>query len=181
MASNVLWNISIHPTAETAKPSIPALGAHFASMTAWTQFGSVARGDDADLDEDTVDFPLLDEWTMVKAPVSLAAQEHILKSVGATEFSFTAYDLSQAALQIASNVATATNTLTMTATTTKRTVLIEVNGLASLYFPKCVVTVGSIPFGISGDSAAARTTFTVKPEATSAIPGGVAIDFFQSA
>lgn len=178
--TNVIWKIGIHPTGGTAKPTIPALGAHV-TMTGFTTIGSVARGDDCDLDEETVDMPFMREYSMVKPPVSLAAADHVLKSAGATDFSFTAYDISQDLLELDSNMASSTNTMTFTTTTTKRTVMIEINGYASMYFPQCVVQIDSLAGGISGDDAATKAQVTIKPEGTTSIPGGVAIDLFQSA
>ena len=180
MATNVIWKIGIHPTGGTAKPTIPALGSHV-TMTGFTTIGSVARGDDCDLDEESVEIPFMREYSLVKPPVALGAADHVLKSAGATDFSFTAYDISKSLLALDSNMATATNTTTFTTTTSKRTVMIEINGVQSYYFPQCIVQVDSVAAGISGDDAAAKTQVTIKPEGTSSIPGGVAIDNFVSA
>lgn len=178
--TNLIWKIGIHPTANTAKPTIPAQGAHV-TMTGFTTIGSVTRGDNLDLDEESVTLPFAREYSMVKPSVSLAAHDHILKSAGATDWSFTTYDISQALLVLDSNIASSTNTMTFTATTTKRTVMLEVNGYASMYFPQCVVSVEQIAGGIAGDDAAMKAQVTIRPEATSSIPGGVAIDLFQPA
>lgn len=180
--TNLLWQIGIHATAGTSKPSIPNLGSHVdLSSDGFTVLGSVARGDDGDLDEESVTLPLLSEFATIAPPVSGAAHDHIATRIGADNWEFTAYDVSQDVHELDSNISAATNTLTYTMTTTKRTVMLEINGYASLYFPQCVVKMTSIPINIAGDDAAAKTVFQIMPEDDGTITGGVAIDYFQAA
>ena len=180
MATNLIWKIGIHTTPNTSKPTIPNLGSHL-TLTGYTEIGSVARGDDLDLNDESVDLPFMREFSMIKAPVTLAAQDHILKSAGATDWSFGVYDFSEALYALDSNTSISSNTMDFTMTTTKRTVMLEVNGYASFYFPQCIVEIGGAKGANAGDDAAMTTQVTIKPEGTASVPGGMQIDWFQAA
>lgn len=178
--TNVLYQIGIHATAETALPTLPDKFSNM-TLTGFTTFGGIDRGQDANLDEESVTVPFLREYSMVQGPLSQAASDHVLARAGATEWTFTAYDVDESVFTLDSNMSITTNTGTFTTTTTKRTVVIEINGLCSIYFPQCVVSVDQVESAVSGDDAAGTVQITVRPETTSSVVGGVRIDWFQPA
>lgn len=176
-STNVIYQIGIHATAETAIPTVPNKYSNM-TMTGYTVIGSIARGDSADLDEATVTNPFDREKTIIKPPLSLAISDAIVNTSGAGEFSFTCYDGNETLLTLDSNLTVTSHVGEFTTTTTKRAVIIEVNGLWVDYFPNCLVHVTQ---SVAGVKAATTTQFTVTPIGTTTVKGGWQRKWFQPA
>jgi len=178
--TSVVKVVSIHLTGETAKPTAAAKGANV-DLSLWggTEIGSVDGGHDANLDEDSITMPFMVEDTVVMGPLDQTATDHIMNHNGAGEFEFTCYDQRETLMTLDSDISVTSNVGSASTTRTKRTVVIEINGFCMIYFPKCVVRVSEMTAGAAGDDGVARTKITVKPEATSGLPGGFSIDWFQ--
>jgi len=177
--TSIIYQIGIHATAETTVPSLPNKYSHI-SLPGWTVIGSRDRGDDADLDEDNVDIGLVREDVEINPPMALTAKDALLRKAGADSFEFVCYDGSEDLLELDSDISIAGNIASMSTTRTKRTVLIEVNGLWVDYFPNCVVRVSQMPTGIA-EGGISRTRFQVRPLGTSTIGGGWQRHWFQAA
>jgi hypothetical protein len=174
--------IAIHATANTAVPTLAAKGANIATWTGFSEIGSAQRGDDGDLDEDSVAIGFLAENGEVRPPRSLTREDLLLFANGVDSFTFVVYDGSEALLALDSDIAQASNVSEKSGTRAKRTVIIEVNGLWIDYFPNCVVQVSQIAGSFVGDKkAVSKTTFTVYPCATTNQKGGWERHHYQAA
>lgn len=171
--------IAFHATPETTAPTAPAKGSNIASLSGWTVIGSIQAGHDADLDADGVEITFFDEKGEVMPPRSLTREEVLNFRNGVDTITFTAYDGSEALLALGSSLTPTTNITEAVQATTYRTMVVEVNGLWFDYFPRCEVTVTSVPAGYTGEPA--KTVFTVRPTATSTIKGGWQRHHYQAA
>lgn len=175
--TSVIWKIGIHATPETAWPAAPAKGAHV-TLSGWTSFGGRDRGDAANLDEDSITQPWANNDATVQAPLSQAPSDHIMLQNGAQEWEFMVYDASENIFTLDSDWSISANQGGPSTTRTKRTVLIEVNGKADIYFPKCVVKVTEVA-GAVNDAVNAK--IVVKPESTTSYPAGAKMRWYQAA
>jgi hypothetical protein len=171
MSTNFIWRILVAPAAETAAPTAPALGSNIASISGYTAIGSTARGDDANLDEESVDISFFDEDGEIMAPVSLTREDIVPMQNGVDSFGFTCYDATQAVLALASDIDTSGANSSKTLITVHRTVVIEVNGLLFDYFPNVKLGIVNLPAGIAADGAS-KIEFVGKVCAGATIPGG---------
>lgn len=177
--TSIIYQIGIHATAETSCPVTPAKYAHMALAGAgFTIIGSRDRGDDADLDEDTVDLGFVRENVDIDPPLSLTAKLSIMRKAGADSFEFVCYDGAEDLLELDSDITIAGNTAEMGTNRTNRTVVVEVNGHWVDYYPNCVVTVTQIPAGLT-EGGISRTRFQVRPLGTETIGGGWQRKWFQ--
>lgn len=151
MSTNFIWRILVANAAETAKPTAPSAGSNIADITGYTAIGSVARGDDGDLDADSVDIVFHDEYGNVMPPVSMAKADSVPMQNGVDSFSFVAYDISQTVQALASDMTFSSNVGTKTLNTTKRTVIIEINGVGMYYFPNVELRLSGGTAGIAAD------------------------------
>lgn len=159
--TNFIWRILVGDDANMALPTVPSLGNNFASITGYTAIGSIDRGDDADLDEDTVEVAYFDEDGEVMAPVALSRIDVVSLRNGIDSFGFICYDASKAVLGLASDVSQSGEESQKTLVTVKRTVIIEVNGVYADYFPNVHLKLLKSKAGIAADGAA-RTEFMAK-------------------
>jgi len=182
MAANtsVIYQIAVHMTGGTELPTPPAAGAHFADLSAaWKTFGNTGIGvNDYALDEDSISDVFVSEEVLVRPPLGLGVEQVITTQNYAGPFTFTAYDIDEAVLALDSNTDLTSHVLTADAETALRTVLIEVSGVAALYFPSCHVFVTPTGMGV-GDDGVSKAQIRVTPLATTAVPGGCEITWFQ--
>ena len=106
MATNFVWRILVANAAETAAPTAPSLGSNIASISGYTSIGSIDRGDDANLDSESVDITFFDEDGEIRAPVALTREDIVPMQNGVDSFSSTCYDAAQAVLALASDITT---------------------------------------------------------------------------
>ncbi len=151
MASNFIYRVLVAAAAEAAAPTAPSAGSNIASITGWTAIGSTDRGDDANLDADSVDISCYDEVGIVMPPVAIVATDIVAMQNGVESFELACYDSSEALLTLASDMTFATNVGQKTLSTVYRSVVIEVNGLYYDYFPRVLLSVTTLPAGIAGD------------------------------
>lgn len=159
--TNFIWRILVGDEANMALPTIPSAGSNFASISGYTAIGSIDRGDDADLDEDTVDIAYFDEDGEVMAPVALSRIDTVALRNGVDSFSFVCYDASKLVMGLASDIVQSGEESQKSLVTVKRTVIIEVNGLYADYFPNVHLKLITGKAGIAADGAA-RTEFMAK-------------------
>lgn len=168
--TSVIHQIGIHATAETPVPSLPPKGSHIDLATAgFTVIGSRDAGADADIDEDSVEFPFTRTRVMVDPPGSQTAKDAIMRKNGVAPFEFVCYDASETLLELDSEISVAAHIGSMGTTTTKRAVIIEVSGLFVDYFPNCIIEIAGLP---AGYNAISKTKVRVTPLGTATIGGG---------
>ena len=190
MATNLIYQIGIHATAETAEPvyayevtTLPVAGAHFdLDAAGFTTFGNAALDTiDYGLDEDSIGELFAEpEVSLVHAPQGFAPTDAIVRRRMAQEFSFNVYDIDEAVFTLDSGLTIASNKSAFAATVTPRTVIIEINGYASIYLPKCRVRVRPTSMGVNQDGVA-RAEISVLPMVTATVPGGWRMSWFQPA
>lgn len=171
MATNFVWRILVANAAETAAPTAPSIGSNIASISGYTSIGSIDRGDDANLDSESVDITFFDEDGEIMAPVALTREDIVPMQNGVDSFTFTCYDAAQAVLALASDIDTTGASSEKTLITTHRTVVIEINGLLYDYFPNVKLGVTALPAGIGSDGAS-KIEFIGKVCKGTSIPGG---------
>lgn len=177
--TSILYQIGIHTTAETSCPTVPARYSHMSlSGAGFTVIGSRDRGDDADLDEDTVNLAFSREDVDINPPLSLTAKDSMLRKAGADVFEFVAYGGNEELMELDSDMSVASHVVSFGTTRTKRTVIVEVNGHWVDYYPNCVVKVTQIPAGLT-EGGVGRTRFSVRPLGTSSIGGGWQRKYFS--
>jgi hypothetical protein len=183
MSTGVIYQIGIHPTAETAEPTLPDLGDHFDLTTSagFTAFGNAALATiDYGLDEESIGELFAEpEVTLVHAPLGHAPSAVLVRTRMAQEFTFQAYDIDEDVFALDSGLTIASNAAVHAATMTARTVIIEVSGFASIYLPKCRVRVKPTSMG-AGQDGVARAEISVLPMVTSTVPGGWRISYLQA-
>lgn len=171
MPTNFIWRILVADAAETAAPTAPSIGSNIASISGYTSIGSVDRGDDANLDSESVNITFFDEDGEIMAPVALTREDTVPMRNGADSFSFTCYDAAQAVLALASDISTSGASSEKTLITVHRTVVIEINGLLYDYFPNVKVGITELPAGIGSDGAS-KILFSGKCHKGTSIAGG---------
>lgn len=177
--------VAIHATPSTAHPAIPALGTNIA-QSAWNSagFSTIGKktgiGNDIDLGENTFEVPLLaSEHEAIRAPRGGAPEDHILLSQRAEPFEIECYGSPEALWALDSNASITTNVFTLTPTTTKRTVAVEVGGgLYLVYYPQCVVKLLGDVAGFAAGGVGLATV-RIMPEATSALESGFDKEWYQ--
>jgi len=170
MSTNFLWRVLVHPSANATEPVIPSAGSNIASITGWFAIGSVDRGDDADLDADSIEVAMFDEFGEILPPVALVRQDVVPFQNGVDSFELACYDASAALLAVASDI-TASSGTRKTLTSVKRSVILETNGHHFDYFPNVELSVMSLPVGIAGDGQS-KTLLTGRVCAGSVITQG---------
>ena len=183
MATSVVHRISVHPTAETAKPTVPALNAHYDAATleaaGWTTIGSIDRGDDCDIDSESVSITPLREGTTILPPGSQAPRRHINRHAGVSEMSFTCYDIGEEVLALDSHMTITDHVGELTTTQTPRAVLIERDGICCEYYPSVILNISDQPGGFGpGDDAVSKVAFTGNVLGTDTIPSGQQITWY---
>lgn len=174
--TNLIHGIYINATAGTAIPTLPAKNANYSQATlsgaSWETIGSRKLfSHDADLDEDTIDAGLTRVYEIIKAPRNMGAEDHIPLEIGPSDFEFVCYDQASNLYTLDSNIVVSNSIASQTATTTKRAVIIEIEKLAVIYYPSCVIGVTTSTGGFASGGVE-RTTIQVMPEQTTAVPGG---------
>lgn len=186
MAETSLANvIAIHATASTAHPTIPAKGTNI-TQAAWNTLGfsTIGKvtgiGNDIDLGDSTFKFPdLVKETEVIRAPRGDAPEDHIVLSHRAEAFEFKCYGMPEALWALDSNASITSNVFTTTPTTTNRTVAVEYGGgLGLVYYPQCLVSILGVEGGF-GSGGVAEATVRVEPEATSSLPAGFDLEWYQ--
>ena len=185
MSTSVVYRISVHATAETAKPTAPALGANldYATLNAagWVCIGSVARGDDADIDSEGVEMTMLHEGVVVRPPGALTSDRYITRHAAIDEVTFTAYDITEDVFTLDSNMSVTAHVGERTTTQTNRAMIIERDGILFDYFPNVVLHVVGEPGGFGpGDDAVSKCNFRAKVLSTDTLPSGQQTDWYQS-
>jgi hypothetical protein len=164
--------------AGTAAPTVAALNAILSPtsslLTAWTFVGSKQNGS-ADVDIDSEPFVITPkrEVVLVEAPGDLTVSDIIVRKMGIESLSFSCYEQSKAALDLASNISTTSNVSQFTATTTKKALYVETKK-AAYYFPSVVLMLDEFEGGYMEDGVF-RTNIFGQVEGTSSIPGGMSV------
>lgn len=191
MATSVIHRISVHPIAETVplKP-YPDYGDNFDAedlqSANWVCLGSRDRGDDANLDSESIGIIPIREGVNVRAAGALTNEAYIQRHNGISEITFTAYEATQNVFALDSSVVEGEgDDLGIAARSAKcvyRAVLVEVDGIRFDYYPRVAlyVTNESAGFG-PGDDAVHKYAFTGIVTATSDIPSGQMKYHYQKA
>lgn len=148
MATNFIRRILIASSAEAAEPTAPAAGSNIASVSGWTAIGAIAKGDDADLDEDSVEIAFFDEVGEVMPPIAITRQDVVPFQNGVDSFEFVCYDASETLITLASDITVTSNAAQKTLTSVKRSVVIEVNGKHYDYFPNVELSLTGAPVAV---------------------------------
>jgi hypothetical protein len=167
MATSVIHRISVHPTAGTTPPAVPALGSNYDYATlqaaGWVTIGSVDLGDDCNLDSESIGQVPRFEATEILPPGSLTCNDTIVRHNGIDEITFTAYDVSQDVVELDSTASVDGVQVTRDRNVTYRSVLIEITGLRADYYPRVLLRVANEPGGFGpGDDAVCKTEFVGK-------------------
>ena len=178
MATNFLNRILIASAADASELTAPAAGSNISSISGWTAIGSVARGDSADLDADSVEITFYDVYGEILPPVALVKSDVVPLQNGVESFSFVCYDASETLLTLASDITVTGNAAQKTLTSVKRSVTIEVNGLFYDYFPNVELCITGVPVGIAEDGAS-RTQFMGRVCAGATITSGWKRKWYQ--
>jgi hypothetical protein len=183
MATSVVHRISVHATASTAPPTAPALNANLEAVTlegdGWVTIGSIDRGDDCDIDSESVTITPLREGTTILPPGSLAPRRHISRHAGISELAFTCYDISEEVLALDSHMTVTSHVGEYVTTQTERAVLVERDGICYEYYPSVVLNSTDQPGGFGpGDDAVSKVAFTGNVLGTDDIPGGQQITWY---
>lgn len=165
MATSVVHRISIHDTMGTAPPTEPALGSNYDAATlqaaGWVTIGSVDMGDDCNLDSESIEQSPLFEGVEILPPGSLTRNKTIVRHNGIDEVTFTAYDVSQDCCELESTTTTEGAVITRGRDVVYRSMLIEVDGIRSDFYPRVLLRISSEPGGYGpGDDAVMKTEFT---------------------
>ena len=165
MATSVVHRISIHETMGTAPPTEPALGSNYDAATlqaaGWVTIGSVDMGDDCNLDSESIEQSPLFEGVEILPPGSLTRNKTIVRHNGIDEVTFTAYDVSQDCCELESTTTTDGAVITRGRDVVYRSMLIEVDGIRSDFYPRVLLRISSEPGGYGpGDDAVMKTEFT---------------------
>lgn len=165
MATSVIHRISVHPTAGTAPPAAPALGSNYDAATlqaaGWITIGSADLGDSGNLDSESVTQTPVQEVIEIKPPGSLARSSTIVRHNSIGEIAFICYDVAQDIVALDSTASEVGATVTRGRDVTYRSVLIEVTGMRSDWYPKVKLDITGEPGGFGpGDDAVMKTEFT---------------------
>jgi hypothetical protein len=166
-------------------PTLPNQG----SNIDWTTAGFTFIGTKADSEADqclqadsvTRGFEVL--YTPVQCDTGGAPEDHVVSRIAALPFEFLVYNARDDLLALASNLSTAGSVTDGTYTTTKRTVVVEINGQQSCYYPQAIVRITEMDGAVAAEDPTAGNSYKVEilPEGTSAIPAGVQIHEYQPA
>lgn len=154
MSTNFLWRVLVAPAANATKLNAPNKGSNIATITGWTAIGAIDRGDDADLDEDSIDIAYFDEVGEVMPPVALSRVDVVNLRNGVDGFSLVCYDASEDLLELASDISITAHVGKKTLTGVKRSVIIETNGVCYDYFPNVLLNLNTLSGAIAGDGVA---------------------------
>jgi len=185
MATSVVHRISIHSVANTAAPTAPTAGSNLNAATlksaGWFTIGSIARGDEADIDSESVEVTPIHEGVKVMPPGSLAAQRYITRHAGIDEVTFTAYDIAQDVWELDSNMAVSTVNVERSSTQTNRAMIIERDGLCLEYYPNIVLHIVGEPGGFGpGDDAVSKLDFRAQVLEGTNIASGQKVTFYAA-
>lgn len=165
--------------AETAIPSLPALGSNidWSGLTSWETLGRIEDGDLADLDEDSMEISFREEGIDIDPPLAQNREAEILFKNGADGFNFVSYTFSDSVLALSSTASHASGETTEGVVITPKAVIVEITGRGVDYFPNCRIKVDGGPGGIK---ALRKVKFAVKVYAGASIPSGHKFKAFGS-
>jgi len=185
MADTSLINrIAIHPTAESALPTIPAKRVNI-TKAAWTTatfktLGSVARhGDDGDITDESIEMTTERIVQEIMTTRGMQREDLILLQNRITEFTVVCESPNEAIFGLASDIAITSHEATFDDALAFRAVAIEVNGLWIDYFPKCAVFIDSPSAGY-GEDGKALVNLVIMPVATTSYPAGFSREWYQA-
>lgn len=160
--------IAVHATNSTAHPTAASAGSNIAQAT-WAAAGFVTIGkvddvgNDIDLDEDTMEPTWIKEFATIRPPRGNAPSDKVLMSHRVEPFEFSCYGVPQNLFALDSNANISSNKFGTTNTVTKRTVVVEINGIGLLWIPIAIVTTNIKAVGFAGDGGVARGGIMVDP------------------
>lgn len=179
MATSVINQIGIHATAETSFPGDPGAGSAVdLSGNGFVVIGSIKRGDDADLADDSVTSPFERTAAATQGPREPAPRASVLLRNGAGEWEFVAFDGAEDLFAIDSSITIASNVAEFNLALAMRTVVLEVTGLWADVFPNCRVVITQTAAGF-GDGGQSLSTVKIVPHGTSSVKGGWQRVFYQ--
>lgn len=178
---SLINKIYIHATAETSEPSYPNLGSNVSSWSGTKKIGSVQMfTDDADLESDDVGMPIETVIQTVRSARALAPTELKMISRMVQPFPIMTKHTDADLLALDSAYTITSNAGQLVSTVTARTLGIEIDGKAFIYFPKVYLFMSSISAGY-GEDGVAKTEIMVHPIATSSVPGGFKLTHYVAA
>lgn len=160
--------VAFHGTAGTAHPSIGGIGTNIAQAT-WSSAGFETMGSqqldscDHDLDAEALDLVLASVLSPIRAPRSGAPDDHRYEGGTLEPFALQAFGMPEALIALSSNMTVGSNIAQPSTSTTKRTVVIELNGYGLLYMPQVELMLTGLPMGYLGEDSA-KAVFTVNIE-----------------
>lgn len=166
--------------AEAALGTLPAPGANINwGGEGWSDFtviGDRNQGDLADLDEDAMNLSPFNESLVINPPLSQAPEDEIVFKNGMETFGFACYSIGLEALRLSSTTVVADNVVTEGLTLTKKSIAVEITGIAVHYFPATRIRITGFPAAIK---TLAKLTFEATVFGTGEYPAGWAIHYFN--
>jgi len=159
--TSVVNKIAIATAAEAAHPTIPAKGSNVASWGSWVTIGSIGQfTDDADLDDSAVKQSEKRNDYTIHPPLSMEPENGGVINEYVDSIAFICYDASEALLTLDSNMSMVSHVGSRTATNTRRSVCVEINGRRLDYYPNCDVEMVTEPGSIKEPM---KTSVTIRP------------------
>ena len=178
MANTSLVNrISVHATAETSLPTLPASTGSNVSKADWTSagFSTISsrnlKSDNFDIGEAVFNWNVEERIHETSAPIGDGVDEAILLGRKLVDIEFTCYEIDGALLTLGSDMDFTSSVATWATGFTNRAVAIEINNLGIFSFPKAVVRFTNIEMG-QVEGQVAQSTMMIKPLNVSGKPGG---------
>jgi len=182
-ATSLVNRIGIHATAETSLPTLPGSSGSNIDQSSWSSAGFETissrnfKSDDLDIGESEWNLTVDERIHYTSAPLSDGADEAILLGRRLAPIEIQCYDISEKILTLGSGMTASSNINQWTGSLTPRAVGIEINGLAMISFPKCIVTISDIVMGQT-EGQVAQVTLRLNPLNASGVTGGFNIEHY---
>ena len=182
-ATSLVNRIGIHATAESALPTLPGSAGTNVTQSAWSAAGFETmssrnrKSDDLDIGADEWNLTIDEVIHYTSAPLSDGKDEAILISRMLAPIEITCYEFSEKLFTLGSGMTASSNINQWTTDLTPRAVGIEINGLAMISIPKCIVTIVDMVMGQAEDQVA-QITIRLNPLNASGTTGGFNIEHY---